>query len=328
MADPVYDDKNRRWDIFRLVAPWFGRTVTSRFLQNTSEYIPGVERIHHLIRGSYKPAWTDFPLAIQITHSGQYEDKISYAKDGMWRVYYSPEAGPLDDWQNASLFKLIQYGEPVIVTNRISDKTDHRGARHHIMGLGLFQSFDENLHSFLVQGAGFDMLQQVIGSTINDELLDTALRLEALEAWVPFIEEGKSIYKLSAEKRDNAFRGVILDNYCNTCAVTGQRFHFGDNIEAEAAHIISKYKRGTDDPRNGIALSRSVHWAFDKGIFTISDQYEIVIHPRSCEANYQQFSLMNLDRKRLTLPEDDYYFPHPEALKWHRDNKFGEFLIS
>ena len=48
----------------------------------------------------------------------------------------------------------------------------------------------------------------------------------------------------------------------------------GKMIEAEAAHIIGKDVLGTDDPRNGLALSRTVHWAFDDGLFTISAEYE------------------------------------------------------
>jgi hypothetical protein len=71
-----------------------------------------------------------------------------------------------------------------------------------------------------------------------------------------------------------SFRDIVLSNYGFTCAVTGQRFRRGKMIEAEAAHIIGKDVLGTDDPRNGLALSRTVHWAFDDGLFTISAEYE------------------------------------------------------
>jgi predicted restriction endonuclease len=52
-------------------------------------------------------------------------------------------------------------------------------------------------------------------------------------------------------------------------------------VEAEAAHIIGKEVSGTDDPRIGLALSRSMHWAFDNGLFTLTDRYEIEIHPKA-----------------------------------------------
>jgi len=108
-------------------------------------------------------------------------------------------------------------------------------------------------------------------------------------------------------------------------AVNRQKFVYSDAVEADAAHIIGKGERGTDDPRNGLALSKSVHWAFDQGIFTISDQYEIILHPEARRASSQAFPLLETDRKRITLPTDPAYYPHQEALAWHREERFGRF---
>ena len=116
---------------------------------------------------------------------------------------------------------------------------------------------------------------------------------------------------------------MVLDNYDKTCAVTGQKFVYSDTVEADAAHIIGKENCGTDDPRNGLALSKSAHWAFDQGIFTITDQYEVEIHPKAKLANHRAFPLMATDRKWIILPSDSAYHPHQEALEWHRKNRFG-----
>jgi putative restriction endonuclease len=124
---------------------------------------------------------------------------------------------------------------------------------------------------------------------------------------------------------DNNQLGVVLGNYDRTCVVTGQKFVYSSSVEATAAHIIGKRKRGTDDPRNGLALSRSVHWAFDEGIFTISDQYEVIIHPAAKQASSSAFALMEMHGKRILLPSDSAYLPHPEALAWHREERFGIF---
>jgi predicted restriction endonuclease len=96
-------------------------------------------------------------------------------------------------------------------------------------------------------------------------------------------------------------------------------------VEAQAAHINSKDKRGTDNPQNGLAMSRSVHWAFDAGLFTISDQYEVFIHPKAKSANIQNFPLFTMDRKPINLPKEEFFYPHQEALQWHRDEIFGKF---
>ena len=88
---------------------------------------------------------------------------------------------------------------------------------------------------------------------------------------------------------------------------------------------MPKGNLGTDDPRNGLALSKSVHWAFDQGIFTITDQYEVEIHPKAKLGDHRAFPLMVTDRKWIILPSDSTYHPHQEALAWHREHRFGWF---
>jgi hypothetical protein len=56
---------------------------------------------------------------------------------------------------------------------------------------------------------------------LSDELVETALRLESLEQWVPFVAEDRAVYQVSRQKRDAAFRAIVLANYGYTCAITG-----------------------------------------------------------------------------------------------------------
>ncbi|HMG05296.1 MAG TPA: HNH endonuclease, partial [Chthoniobacterales bacterium] len=151
--------------------------------------------------------------------------------------------------------------------------------------------------------------------------------LESLEEWVPFAAEDRAVYQISRQKRDAAFRSIVLANYGHTCAVTGQRFHSPHHVEADGAHIIGKDVRGTDDPRNGIALSKSAHWAFDRGIITISDQYEIMVNPKVSSAAVANFPAIEFDRRPILLPEDPYYRPHPDALAWHKQEVFDRFAL-
>jgi putative restriction endonuclease len=160
----------------------------------------------------------------------------------------------------------------------------------------------------------------------SDELIEAALRLESLEEWVPFAAENRAVYKISRQKRDAAFRSIVLLNYNYTCAVTGQRFKSARHVEADGAHIIGKDVLGTDDPRNGVALSRSAHWAFDRGIFTISDQYEVVVHPKISNANVSRFPALEIDGTKIVLPPDRHYWPHPDALAWHKQEVFDQFV--
>jgi hypothetical protein len=215
--------------------------------------------------------------------------------------------------------------QPVIVMRQVSNKTGSEGARHRLLGIGFVEGFDANKNVFRIRGLEWSEVAQLLGLWLSDDLLETALRLESLEQWVPFVAEERAIYQVSRQKRDTAFSGIVLENYGFTCAVTGQRFHSNAHTEAEGAHIIGKEMRGTDDPRNGIALAKSVHWAFDSGIFTISDQYEVVINPMARAANIAKFPLLEMDRKKIELPKDSFYWPHLEALAWHKHEVFARF---
>jgi putative restriction endonuclease len=54
----------------------------------------------------------------------------------------------------------------------------------------------------------------------------------------------------------------------------------GGRCEIEAAHIKPVESDGPDSPRNGIALSRTIHWMFDRGILSIGEQGEILMAKR------------------------------------------------
>jgi hypothetical protein len=53
-------DVARRLQIFRAVAPYIGKVLPASFFQKTSATIPDVPRVHHLIEGIYKPAWSSY----------------------------------------------------------------------------------------------------------------------------------------------------------------------------------------------------------------------------------------------------------------------------
>lgn len=69
--------------------------------------------------------------------------------------------------------------------------------------------------------------------------------------------------------RDAAFSIAIKSAYDNTCAITGLKIiNGGGRSEVQAAHIRPVEKLGPDFVRNGIALSGTVHWMFDRGLLS------------------------------------------------------------
>src|SRR5438552_3388877 len=245
-------------------------------------------------------------------------------------MQYSPKAGGMDLAVNAGLVRCMTDRQPVLVLRQESDKTSASGARHLFLGLGYVENFDPAADLFRIRGLTFDEVIVATGTTLSeesDELIETALRLESLEEWVPFAAEDRAVYHISRQKRDAAFRSIVLANYGHTCAVTGQKFHSPRHVEADGAHIIGKEVRGTDDPRNGISLSKSAHWAFDRGLFTISDQYEVKVNPKASSASVARFPALELDRRKISLPTDSCYWPHPDALTWHKREIFDRLAV-
>ncbi len=319
---------NNRCAIFKDLVPYFGRVVPAKFIQRTSESIPEIARIHNLIEGIYKPAESEYALTIASMLVNPYADRIEFNSDRSWYFFYSPKAGSLDSAVNRSLFKCMDDNEPLLVIKQLSDKTHVKGTRYKILGLGLIDEFDQTARLFKIREVTMEAFQQRVDPSqiLKDEWIETALQLEALEAWTPFVAEDRPLYRVTKVKRDNAFRKIILENYESTCAVSRSKFVHNSLIEAQAAHIISKEVNGTDDPRNGIALSHTTHWAFDRGIFTITDQYDVLIHPKAFKSIFDNFGLIEMNGRKILLPCDEANLPHPEALRWHKAEVFGKFL--
>jgi putative restriction endonuclease len=87
----------------------------------------------------------------------------------------------------------------------------------------------------------------------------------------------------------------------------------------EAAHILPFAEFHYDHPRNGIALCRNHHWGFDNGAFTIDDDYSV-----RYSSKLQNPTGFVVENKQIYLPSNPDYAPAPEALQWHRENRFVE----
>lgn len=121
--------------------------------------------------------------------------------------------------------------------------------------------------------------------------------------------------------RDATFRyRVVEEAYDGRCALTGVRMTNGNGrAEADAAHIQPVEAGGPDSTRNGLALMKSFHWAFDRGLVSLSDEGKILTVQRGIEASVLRMLPPDL---RAHLPSPVELRPHPAFLKWHRDHVF------
>lgn len=117
--------------------------------------------------------------------------------------------------------------------------------------------------------------------------------------------------------RDRAFRRAVLHAYDGRCAVTGWRLvNGGGRLEAEAAHIRPVEHGGPDSVRNGLSLSGTAHWMFDRGLIGFADDLSILVH-RKVNDRQGVEAVLNPSR-RLLSPERTEHHPHPQFLEWHR----------
>lgn len=121
--------------------------------------------------------------------------------------------------------------------------------------------------------------------------------------------------------RDRAFRRVVLRAYDQRCAISGLRFiNGGGRAEVDAAHIRPVEANGPDTIRNGLALSGTAHWMFDRGLISLSDDLEILVSRHS--NNPDEIRTFINKSGRAIAPERMSERPHPHFLQWHRDNCF------
>ena len=134
----------------------------------------------------------------------------------------------------------------------------------------------------------------------------------------PSLTEESSETIVKRKIRDAGFREGIRELYEYSCAVCGKkRFDRSKHPEAESAHIYPKEKNGKDDWRNGISLCRLHHWAFEKGLFSIRDDYSIIIEDRiRNDDNYKEIN--SYEGKKIKLPNEKSSAPHPVFLREHR----------
>ena len=120
--------------------------------------------------------------------------------------------------------------------------------------------------------------------------------------------------------RDRAFSTAIKRAYDNTCAISGLRIiNGGGRAEAQAAHIQPVAANGPDSLRNGVALSSTFHWMFDRGLISIDDDYSLLLKRNAIPSSV--LSLIN-SNQRLRPPDQRIYHPHPRFLEYHRNHVF------
>jgi putative restriction endonuclease len=120
--------------------------------------------------------------------------------------------------------------------------------------------------------------------------------------------------------RERSFMHNVRAAYSNRCAITGLRLiNGGGRPEVQAAHIQPVAAKGPDSVRNGLALSGTVHWMFDRGLISIGDDFKILVAKNHVPEDAAR--LLNQSGV-IHLPKDQTLYPNAHYLKFHRDTVF------
>ncbi|ADH84745.1 HNH endonuclease [Desulfurivibrio alkaliphilus] len=154
-------------------------------------------------------------------------------------------------------------------------------------------------------------------SRINREAYDYSRLLE--EQVHRQVKEAMAADRYSPEARSQGFRRLVVKTYDHRCALCGIRIVTPDgHTVVEAAHIVPWRRTRNDDLRNGMALCRTCHWGFDKGMLGVSDQYTVLTAPTiGIDPNFPGLLSMLAGRAIIPPVERDHW-PSREYLAAHR----------
>ena len=142
------------------------------------------------------------------------------------------------------------------------------------------------------------------------------------QAAFQFVQQRERVdFSVSRIVRDRVFRKVILRAYDQRCAITGLGFiNGGGRAEVAAAHIRPVEANGPDIVNNGLALSGTAHWMFDRGLITLSDELQILISRQANDPDRIRAFINGSGRAFAPKRSSDR--PHPHFLQWHREHCF------
>jgi putative restriction endonuclease len=143
---------------------------------------------------------------------------------------------------------------------------------------------------------------------------------QLLRPEIPRVEETQSRIA-----RTVVFREQVRNEYERRCCISGILVATPTGLfETESAHVVPVGEGGSDDIRNGIALTQTIHWAFDKGLVGILPTRRIHI-PRAVKLGPENAMLKQLDGKAIAEAKNAHLRVHEDALAWHYENRVKQW---
>lgn len=126
--------------------------------------------------------------------------------------------------------------------------------------------------------------------------------------------------KAVQQGREARFRLTVVPAYNYTCALTRYRLVTVDSGSiVDAAHIHKFADSRNNAPSNGLALCKNAHWLFDQGLWSLDDNYCVIVaRDRFEEMGPASYLLREFEHTQILPPDNPIHLPSRQSLAWHR----------
>lgn len=205
-----------------------------------------------------------------------------------------------------------------------------------------FAEIDKDLFLLLQQPLSQLLLQKVLLGTYfpntKNSFLEEEISYEENNIEHEILNEPREIYQNHIQKlkaslgedqfeeeifvRGGLFKRTIPRIYDYTCSISGLKINSSSNVQMiDACHIHPFSLSNDDTVPNGIALSPTLHRAFDRGLITINSDFVVRVSPTIDEKN-SSFSISQFEGQQILLPKKEKWYPSQESLIWHNKEIF------
>ena len=167
------------------------------------------------------------------------------------------------------------------------------------------------------------ILEDNFPETLTDELLQ---KLGVDEIVLEAAEPETTKAFITRIKRDPLFPKKVMQAYDFRCCFCHLKLFLNHApLPLEAAHIKWKARGGECLENNGLSLCPTHHYTFDKGIWSVDQNMNIVLNSKAAFDSKTDRFFTEFKGKSITATIiDKKFLPREENLEWHRKNIFRD----
>lgn len=169
-------------------------------------------------------------------------------------------------------------------------------------------------------GSHFDEISSQIANESPSEYISN---IRSLRERMSGSEKQRELFQQEIFIRGGAFKRDVPKYYGYNCCISRLKVDAVFTVSMiDACHIIPFSKSYDDTISNGIALCPNLHRAFDRGLISINDSYEVIVSKGFTESSDTFYSIKQFAGSTILLPSEPKLFPSKENLAWHRKHIF------